>query len=123
MAREPGPFVEIHPEDAAALEAGEGELLQLTSRRGTIRLPARFNHGLRRGMLFAPFHWGDLWGRQTATNYLTISAIGRVAKQPELKYCAVHVEKSMATDSTTVHSNGTSSTWMQRLQKKISRSH
>jgi hypothetical protein len=30
-------------------------------------------------------------GKQTAANYLTISAIGRVAKQPELKYCAVRL--------------------------------
>jgi ferredoxin-nitrate reductase len=125
MAREPSPFVEIHPDDAATLDAGEGELLQLTSRRGTIRLPARFNDGLRRGMLFIPFHWGDLWGRQIATNYLTISAIGRVAKQPELKYCAVHVEKSSAP----LEANGSPSlsanppaNWLRRLREKASRS-
>jgi predicted molibdopterin-dependent oxidoreductase YjgC len=28
-----------------------------------------------------------------AANYLTISATGRIAKQPELKFCAVSVEK------------------------------
>jgi hypothetical protein len=40
-----------------------------------------------------PFHWGDLFGEGNAANYLTISAIGRVAKQPELKFCAVSLEK------------------------------
>jgi sulfite reductase (NADPH) flavoprotein alpha-component len=40
-----------------------------------------------------PFHWGDLYGEGNAANYLTISAIGRVAKQPELKFCAVSLEK------------------------------
>lgn len=30
-------------------------------------------------------------GEQTTANYLTISAIGRVAKQPEFKYCAVRI--------------------------------
>jgi anaerobic selenocysteine-containing dehydrogenase len=125
VAREPAPFVEIHPDDAADLDAGEGEILQLTSRRGTIRLPARFNDGLRRGMLFAPFHWGDLWGRQAAANYLTISAIGRVAKQPELKYCAVHVEKSLVPIGSSAASvaDGAAGNWMRRLHKKISRSH
>jgi ferredoxin-nitrate reductase len=121
MAREPAPFVEIHPDDAAKFEACEGQLLQLTSRRGTIRLPARFNDGLRRGMLFVPFHWGDLWGSQTSPNYLTISAIGRVAKQPELKYCAVCVEKSPAAAEVAggaAHASPPS--WMHRLQRKFS---
>jgi hypothetical protein len=44
-------------------------------------------------MVFVPFHWGDLFGEGNAANYLTISAIGRVAKQPELKFCAVALEK------------------------------
>jgi hypothetical protein len=44
-------------------------------------------------MVFVPFHWGDLFGEGNAANYLTISAIGRVAKQPELKFCAVSLEK------------------------------
>jgi ferredoxin-nitrate reductase len=124
MAREPSPFVEIHPDDAGQLGAGEGQLLQLTSRRGTIRLPARLNDGLRRGMLFVPFHWGDLWGNQTAPNYLTISAIGRVAKQPELKFCAVQVEKSLlAADATadTADRLDLSANWLGRLQQTITR--
>jgi hypothetical protein len=45
-------------------------------------------------MVFVPFHWGDLFGEGNAANYLTISAIGRVAKQPELKFCAVNLEKA-----------------------------
>jgi hypothetical protein len=44
-------------------------------------------------MVFVPFHWGDLYGEGNAANYLTISAIGRIAKQPELKFCAVNLEK------------------------------
>ena len=49
-------------------------------------------------MVFVPFHWGDLFGQGNATNYLTISATGRVAKQPELKYCAVALAKVPAAD-------------------------
>jgi len=94
VRREPGPFVEIHPEDAGRLEIGEGDLVQLSSRRGTIQLPARLDDGVSPGMVFVPFHWGDLYAPENAANYLTISAIGRVAKQPELKFCAVAVEKA-----------------------------
>jgi ferredoxin-nitrate reductase len=99
VLREPGPFVEIHPEDAAALDVEVGDLVQVSSRRGTIRLPVRLSDGVSPGMVFVPFHWGDLFAPENATNYLTISAIGRVAKQPELKFCAVNVEKVAATAS------------------------
>lgn len=93
MSSEPNPFVEVHPEDAVSLGLAEGELAQLSSRRGTIQLPVRLNPGLRLGMVFVPFHWGDCFGEGNAANYLTISAIGRVAKQPELKFCAISVER------------------------------
>jgi len=65
----------------------------LSSRRGSIRLPARVTEHVPAGMVFVPFHWGDLHHPDNATNYLTISATGRIAKQPELKFCAVNIEK------------------------------
>jgi ferredoxin-nitrate reductase len=93
VLREPGPFVEVNPRDAERLGLGEGELVQISSRRGTVRLPAKLRDGVSPGMVFVPFHWGDLFTEGNAANYLTISAIGRVAKQPELKFCAVNLEK------------------------------
>jgi len=92
MKRDPEPYIEMHPADAERLSISEGALVQVTSRRGTIRLAARLRDSLRPGLVFVPFHWGDLWSEGNAANYLTISAIGRVAKQPELKFCAVSVE-------------------------------
>jgi ferredoxin-nitrate reductase len=96
MAREPCPFVEVHPDDAAEHGVSAEMAAELTSRRGVLRLPVRINPGLPRGLVFVPFHWGDEYGQQTAANYVTISAIGRVAKQPELKYCAVRLAPAVA---------------------------
>jgi ferredoxin-nitrate reductase len=96
VRREPAAFVEINPDDAQRLGIFEGELVQVSSRRGTVRLPARLRDGVAEGMVFVPFHWGDLYGEGNAANYLTISALGRVAKQPELKFCAVNIEKVYA---------------------------
>ena len=92
VQREPGPY-RRGPSRRRGRGRGwsAGQLAELSSRRGTLRLPVRLNPGLSRGMVFVPFHWGDLYGEQTAANYLTISAIGRVAKQPELKFCAVRL--------------------------------
>jgi ferredoxin-nitrate reductase len=96
VRREPAPFVEVHPIDADRLELAPGQSVLLSSRRGTIQLPIRLSDAVSPGMVFVPFHWGDLFGEGNAANYLTISAIGRVAKQPELKFCAVNLEKVMA---------------------------
>jgi len=93
VRREPAPFVEINPRDAERLSIQQNDLVQITSRRGTVQFPARLRDGVSPGMVFIPFHWGDLFGDGNAANYLTISAIGRVAKQPELKFCAVSLEK------------------------------
>jgi len=96
VRREPAPFVEVHAADAERLHLEAGELVQLSSRRGTVRLPVRLSDAVCPGMVFVPFHWGDLFGEGNAANYLTISAIGRVAKQPELKFCAINLEKIAA---------------------------
>ncbi|GIX04884.1 MAG: nitrate reductase catalytic subunit [Planctomycetaceae bacterium] len=91
--RESQPYLELHPDDAREMGVNDGDLLQISSRRGTVQLPARVTSAVTRGLVFAPFHWGDAHAPGQAVNYLTISATGRVAKQPELKFCAVNVEK------------------------------
>ncbi len=107
VKREPNPFVEINPEDALKLRIGDGDMVLISSRRGTIQLPARFKEETPAGTVFIPFHWGDLFNKGNAANYLTISAIGSVAKQPELKFCAVNVEKIPA--SLVTNESGSSS--------------
>ena len=93
VKRDPEPFVEVHPDDAARLGVEDGELVQLSSRRGTIRLPARLSTAVTPGLVYVPFHWGDLYAAQNAINYLTIAATDATSKQPELKFCAISVEK------------------------------
>lgn len=96
LKRDPEPYVEIHPADARRLRVEDGQLVTIQSRRGTIFLPARISTTLRPGLLFAPFHWGDLWGEDRAVNYLTITALDPQSGQPELKYCAVALEPAAA---------------------------
>lgn len=92
LRRDSEPYLEVHPEDAARLGLAEDAVAAVQSRRGTVYLPVRISSSLRAGLLFAPFHWGDLWGEERAVNYLTIAALDPRSKQPELKYCAVAVE-------------------------------
>ena len=93
MARDPSPYVEIAFEDADRLKIQDGDEVRLSTRRGEIVLTARREVGMRAGMVFVPFHWGDLFGEGNALNYLTVPAFGPVEKQPELKFCAVNLIK------------------------------
>ncbi|WP_099037478.1 bifunctional nitrate reductase/sulfite reductase flavoprotein subunit alpha [Mycobacterium neglectum] len=84
-----GPFVEIHPIDAAALDIVDGQPVELTTRRGRAVLPAVISDRVRQGMCFAPFHWTDEDGEYLAVNALTNDAVDPDSLQPEFKACAV----------------------------------
>jgi formate dehydrogenase major subunit len=87
-ALEPGPFVEVHPEDLARYGVCEGDLVTVRSRRGAIRLPARSSTAVRPGDVFIPFHF-----REAAANVLTVDALDPYGKIPEYKFCAVRIER------------------------------
>ncbi|WP_278263020.1 molybdopterin-dependent oxidoreductase [Nocardia sp. AG03] len=89
----PGPFAEIHPEDAARLSVAEGDWLEIASRRGRAVLPAVVTDRVRVGDVFAPFHWNDLFGEYKAVNAVTNDAIDPISQQPEFKVCAVRLSK------------------------------
>ena len=47
----------IHPDDALALDVGDGEEVRLGNRRGVVRLRAKLFDGVRRGVLIAESVW------------------------------------------------------------------
>ncbi|MFB6904696.1 molybdopterin-dependent oxidoreductase [Streptomyces bacillaris] len=85
----PGPFVELHPDDAAALGARDGDPVEVASRRGRAVLPAVVTDRVRPGNCFAPFHWNDLFGEYLSINAVTSDAVDPISFQPEFKACAV----------------------------------
>lgn len=87
----PDPFLEIHPRDAAKLQINEGDLLEVRSRRGKARFPAKVTKAIAPGTLFVPMHWGALWAEEAEANAMTHSASCPDSKQPELKACAVQL--------------------------------
>ncbi|MEO1235830.1 MAG: nitrate reductase [Planctomycetota bacterium] len=94
--QEPDPFVEVHPDDAAALGLGEGDWCELVGRRGRARAKARLAATLRPGVVFATFHFGPSYGKGVNLNDLTNPAFDPASKQPELKACAVRLAPSSA---------------------------
>ncbi|MBL8590659.1 MAG: molybdopterin oxidoreductase family protein [Methylobacteriaceae bacterium] len=51
------PSVMIHPDDAAALGVGEGDVVRLESARGALRIHVRLFDGLKRGVVIAEGIW------------------------------------------------------------------
>src|SRR5690349_5824102 len=85
----PKALVFIHPDDAASLGLGDGEMARVSYRRGTIELAVKVSHREARGNCFIPFHF-----REAAANLLTIDEIDPFGKIPEFKFCAVRIEKA-----------------------------
>ncbi len=82
------PYVEISAEDGLKLEVKNGDILAVTSRRGTIRLKARITSKVTEGTVFIPMHYGE-----AAANVITNDALDAKTKIPEYKVCAVKIEK------------------------------
>ncbi|MFV8833442.1 formate dehydrogenase subunit alpha [Aquisalimonas sp. APHAB1-3] len=89
----PEGFVEIHPDDAAAYGVADGGWVEVTSRRGHIRIRARLRDRVARGSVFIPMHF-----REACANVLTHPAVDPVGKIPAFKYCAVRLEPVVAED-------------------------
>ncbi len=102
FGHQPEPTVDLNPQDMARLSLADGDLAVLTSRRGSITLPARADAGVAPAQAHVAMHWGDevLGGRGEAgkpkagINALTNTAFCPISKQPELKHTAVKVLKA-----------------------------
>ncbi len=81
--------LEMCPEDGARYNVREGEKVRVSSRRGSVIAPVRFDSGLRPGLAFLTFHAHD----QVATNDLTIDAIEPKSGTAEFKATAIRIEK------------------------------
>ena len=81
--------VDLCPADAERLGIQDGELVRVTSRRGSVTAPARLDPGLQPGLVFMTFHTPD----EVDTNLLTIDATDPRSGTAEFKAAAVRVER------------------------------
>jgi assimilatory nitrate reductase catalytic subunit len=98
----PEPAVQMHPQDVARLGLGDGDLVHVTSRRGSLVLPVQASSELAPNQAFLAMHWGPEFltgvsstGEPLAgVNAITSSACCPSSKQPELKHAAVKILKA-----------------------------
>jgi ferredoxin-nitrate reductase len=87
----PEPFMEIHPRDAAKLGITDNSWVEVRSRRGRAKFPAKVTKAIALGTVFVPMHWGTLWATDAEANALTHPESCPDSLQPELKACAVQL--------------------------------
>ena len=98
----PEPVVQMNAQDMARRQIKDGELVQVSSRRGAIVLPAQASAEVGLSQSFIAMHWGDEYlsgvdsngHRLAGVNALTSPAYCPDSKQPELKHAAVKIHKA-----------------------------
>ncbi len=80
-------WLEVHPDDAAALGLADGETVTVRSRRGQIELAARITERIEPGHVFTAFHFPEV-----RTNLLIGQSADVNTSCPEYKVVAVAVE-------------------------------
>jgi formate dehydrogenase major subunit len=88
-ALEPGPVASLSRNQIAKLGIKAGDLVRVSTRRGSIELAARQDDAIPDGVVFIPFAYVE-----AAANLLTTPQLDPFGKIPEFKYCAARVEKA-----------------------------
>ncbi len=81
--------LDVSPEDGQHYDLQEGDDVRITSRRGSLVAPVRFDSSLRPGLAFLSIHAHD----RLPTNDLTIDAIDPKSGTAEFKATAIRIEK------------------------------
>ncbi|HKZ84338.1 MAG TPA: formate dehydrogenase subunit alpha [Anaerolineae bacterium] len=82
----PEALVDIHEIDAARCGVKTGDVVRVSSRRGSVVLRVNVSPKISPGVVFIPMHFAE-----AAANVLTIDALDPQAKIPEFKACAVSI--------------------------------
>lgn len=81
------PYVELNPSDAEEYKIKDGDIIIVSSRRGSIKIRAKLTQRASRGVIFIPMHY-----REAAVNMLTDDkALDKSVKIPEFKVCSVKI--------------------------------
>ncbi len=83
--------LDMSPEDLTRLGLEEGDIVRITSRRGSVLAPVHLDQGLRAGLVFMTLHFQD----EVRTNVLTVDYTDPKSGTAEFKACAVRVEPDL----------------------------
>ncbi len=84
-----GEAIDLSPEDAQRMGIEDGEIVLVSSRRGSVESPVRIDSSLRPGLVFMTFHYPE----QVDVNVLTIEANDPKSGTAEFKASAVRIDR------------------------------
>ena len=86
--KQPEAYVELHPKDAGRRNIADGDLVELVTRRGSLRCRALISRQVRRGCIWMPFHFAE-----ARANLLTNDVGDVVTGTAEYKVCAAEIRR------------------------------
>jgi ferredoxin-nitrate reductase len=90
----PKPVLEINPVDAYLNGIKDGDITEIKSANGIVRVRAKITDAIKEGVVFLPMHWGKvLKSNLNRANNLTNTHVDPVSKEPDFKFTSVSVSK------------------------------
>lgn len=90
----PTPVLEINPVDAFLNKIKDGNISEIKSANGVVRVRAKITDTIKKGVVFLPMHWGkQLQSNLNRANNLTNTHVDPVSKEPDFKFTCVSVKK------------------------------
>ncbi len=88
------PVLQINPVDAHLSKISDGDITEIKSKNGVVRVRAKVTDDIKKGVVFLPMHWGkQLQSDLNRANNLTNTIVDPVSKEPDFKFTQVSISK------------------------------
>ncbi|WP_236977816.1 nitrate reductase [Membranihabitans maritimus] len=88
------PVLDINPVDAYINRLKDGDVVEVKSKNGVIRVRCRITNKIREGVVFIPMHWGKQLNYDlNRANNVTEEKLDPISKEPDFKYTMISVTK------------------------------
>jgi ferredoxin-nitrate reductase len=90
----PKPVLEINPVDAFINNIKDGDITEIKSGNGVVRVRSKITDAIKEGVVFLTMHWGKvLQSNLNRANNLTNTHVDPISKEPDFKFTSVAVSK------------------------------
>jgi len=91
MQHAPEPYVDVHAQDAQLAGVCAGELVQVTTRWGSMVARLRCSGETGRGTMFVPMHWNSQFAGDARVGSLVNPAVDPLSGEPEFKHTPARI--------------------------------
>jgi assimilatory nitrate reductase catalytic subunit len=91
MQHAPEPYVDVHAQDALLAGVRAGELVQVSTRWGSMVARLRCSGEMGRGTIFVPMHWNSQFAGDARVGSLVNPAVDPISGEPEFKHTPARI--------------------------------